>query len=216
MKKVIAALIVLASATGLQAQSPEAAMERAVKGYTDMRSMRADFTQVITNPLTGTTATSRGVLYRKDPNFLAIRFSSPSGDRIVSDGVSLWVYLPSSAPGQVLKLRAGAGGSMESIDPGGIFLTSPASRFNISGGEKSTVGGRNTLSINLVPKKSNSAFTRARVWVDASDYTVRQFEIVDVNGLTRLITLSNVKPDGAISGGEFIFTPPRGVRVIEG
>jgi outer membrane lipoprotein-sorting protein len=54
------------------------------------------------------------------------------------------------------------------------------------------------------------------VWVDASDYSIRQFEIVDVNGLTRLITLSNVRPDAAISGGEFSFTPPRGVRVIEG
>jgi outer membrane lipoprotein carrier protein len=210
------ALFALAAATGVQAQSPEAVMERAVKGYSDMRTMRADFTQVITNPLTGTNATSRGVLMRKDPNFLAIRFTDPSGDRIVSDGVSLWVYLPSSAPGQVLKLRASSPGSMGAIDPGGIFLTSPASRFTITGGEKSSIGGRNTISVNLVPKKTNSAFSRARVWVDASDYSIRQFEIVDVNGLTRLITLSNVRPDAAISGGEFSFTPPRGVRVIEG
>ena len=107
MKNLIAALIVLGGAAGANAQSPTAVMDRAVKRYTDMKSMSADFRQTITNPLTGTTAVSRGVLLRKDPNLLAITFSDPKGDRIVSDGTSLWVYLPSSAPGQVMKLPAG-------------------------------------------------------------------------------------------------------------
>jgi outer membrane lipoprotein carrier protein len=215
MKNLIAAIIVLGVAADASAQSATAVMERASKRYADMTSMSADFRQTITNPLTGTSAASRGTLLRKDPNLLSITFSDPRGDRIVSDGTNLWVYLPSSAPGQVMKLAAGAGGSMV-IDPGGLFLTSPAARYNISGGNEVTVAGRKTVLVNLVPKRANNAFSEAKVWVDAADYSVRQFEIVDVNGLTRRVTISNVKSNPTVSSSSFRFTPPRGSRVIDG
>lgn len=216
MKKLLSTILVLGTAAGAQAQSPESIMDRAVKGYAEMRSMRADFRQTITNPLTGTKATSNGVLLRKDPNLLSITFSDPKGDRLVSDGSTLWVYLPSSAPGQVIRMPANADGSTGMVDPGGLFLSSPATRFTISGSGSATIGGRKTAIVNLVPKRSNNAFTRARVWIDAADYTIRQFEIVDANGLTRLVTISNVRPNVTIAASSFKFTPPKGARVIDG
>lgn len=217
MKNFTVAALIIGCSAAAQAQAPETVMERAVRGYTSMSSMRADFRQTITNPLTGTTAVSKGVLLRKDPNLLAITFSDPKGDRIVSDGTSLWVYLPSSAPGQVMKIPAdGDDGSMGMVDPGGLFLSSPATRFTISGGGSATIGGRRTTIVNLVPKRANNAFSRAKVWVDASDYTIRQFEIVDVNGLTRLVTISNVKANAALGASAFKFNPPKGTRVISG
>lgn len=216
MKKILSTILVLGTAAGAQAQSPESIMDRAVKGYAEMRSMRADFRQTITNPLTGTKATSNGVLLRKDPNLLSITFSDPKGDRLVSDGSTLWVYLPSSAPGQVIRMPANADGSTGMVDPGGLFLSSPATRFTISGSGSATIGGRKTAIVNLVPKRSNNAFTRARVWIDAADYTIRQFEIVDANGLTRLVTISNVRPNVTIAASSFKFTPPKGARVIDG
>jgi outer membrane lipoprotein carrier protein len=181
-----------------------------------MSSMSADFRQTITNPLTGTTSVSRGVLLRKDPNLLSINFSDPRGDRVVSDGNVLWVYLPSSAPGQVIRMAAQDGGSMGMIDPGGLFLSSPSSRYTISGGENTTVGGRQTTLVNLVPKRSNNAFSRAKVWIDAADYSIRQFEIVDANGLTRRVAISNVKSNVTIPASAFRFVAPKGVRVIDG
>jgi|SRR5688500_11402246 len=217
MKKIIAAAVLVAGgAASADAQTPETLMDRAVRGYADMRSMRADFRQTITNPLTGTKAVSRGVLLRKAPNLLSITFSDPRGDRIVSDGTAMWVYLPSSAPGQVIRMPANAGGSMSMVDPGGLFLSSPSSRYTITSAGSATVGGRKTTVVNLVPRRANNAFSRAKVWVDASDYTIRQFEIVDANGLTRLVTISNVRPNAAISASEFRFSPPRNARVIEG
>ena len=215
MKNLIAAMIVIGAAADANAQSATAMMERATKRYADMTSMSADFRQTITNPLTGTNSVSRGTLLRKDPNLLSITFSDPRGDRIVSDGTALWVYLPSSAPGQVMKMPAGSGGSMV-IDPGGLFLESPASRYNITGGAQATVGGRKTVQVNLVPKRTNNAFTQAKVWIDAADYSVRQFEVVDVNGLTRRVTISNAKANPTIASSSFRYTPPRGTRVIEG
>jgi outer membrane lipoprotein carrier protein len=216
MKYSIAALLIVGAMSTAQAQAPAAVMDRAVKRYTDMTSMSADFRQTISNPLTGMTSVSRGVLLRKDPNLLSITFSDPKGDRIVSDGKALWVYLPSSTPGQVIKMPAGTNGSMGMVDPGGLFLSSPSSRYTISGGANATVSGRKTIVIDLVPKRANNAFSKAKVWVDAADYSIRQFEVVDANGLTRRVTISNVKSDTSIGASAFRFAAPKGVRVIDG
>lgn len=215
MKKYIAGIVALGMAASAQAQSPGAIMDRAVKAYSDLRSVRAEFSQKITNPLTGTTASSRGVLVRKDPNLLSITFSDPKGDRIVSDGTSLWVYLPSTAPGQVIRTAASASNAMAMVDPGGVFLSSPSTRYSISGAGTAIVSGQKTNVVNLVPKKPNGTFSRAKVWIDADSDLIRQFEVVDANGLTRLVTITSLKPNASIASSEFRFTPPRNVRVLD-
>jgi len=212
--KIIATTITFVFAVGAQAQSPNAIMDRAVAAYSGMSSMRADFTQTITNPLTGTSAVSRGVLLRRDPNLLSVNFSDPKGDRVVADGKSLWVYLPSSAPGQVIRVPAGKT-SLAMVDPGGLFLSSPSTRYTITTAGNATIGGRRTNIVTLVPRKANQTFTRAKVWVDAGDNSIRQFEVVDVNGLTRLVTITNVRSRPAIARSEFNFTPPRNVRIVD-
>jgi outer membrane lipoprotein carrier protein len=215
MKKIISAIMVLGSAVVAQAQSPDAVIDRAVKSYGDMQSVRAEFTQTITNPLTGTTAVSRGVMMRKDPNLLSINFTSPKGDRVVSDGKSLWVYLPSSAPGQVIRLPASGNNSLAMVDPGGLFLSSPSTRYTITSAGSATVSGRKMNVVSLVPKKSNNTFSRAKVWVDASDNSIRQFEVVDANGLTRLVTITKLQPNASIARSEFTFTPPKNARILD-
>jgi len=215
MKTIIAAIIAVGAAGSVQAQSPEAIMNRAAKTYANMSSVRAEFRQTITNPVTGTSAVSRGVLLRRSPNLLSINFSDPAGDRVVADGTSLWVYLPSSAPGQVVKMSAKGNGSMAMVDPAGALISSPASRFTITGAGTATISGRRTNVLNLVPKKSNDVFTRAKVWVDAADNQVRQFELVDANGLTRMITITSIQANPSIARSTFSFAPPRGVRILD-
>src|SRR5205823_8244166 len=93
------ALVVAASPITANAQNADAVIDRAVAAYARLNSMRADFRQTLTNPLTGTSQTTNGVILRKKPNLLSINFES--GDRVAADGAALWVYLPSSVPGQV-------------------------------------------------------------------------------------------------------------------
>jgi outer membrane lipoprotein carrier protein len=215
MMKILAAATALAIAPAAMAQSPEAVMERAVKAYAGLRSVRAEFRQAITNPITGSDMVSRGVLLRKDPAFLSINFTDPSGDRIVSDGTSLWIYLPSSAPGQVIKTSAKANNALAMVDPGGVFLSSPASRYTMSSGGTATIAGRKMNVVNLVPKTSNGIFSRAKVWVDVATNLIRQFEVTDSNGLKRVVTITSIQPNASLSAPDFKFTPPKNVRVLD-
>ncbi len=213
--KLLAAIIALGAATGLGAQTPDAIMQRASSAYSEMRTMRAEFEQKITNPLTGTNAVSHGVMFRKAPNLLSVNFTDPKGDRVVSDGKALWVYLPSSAPNQVIRLAANGKSSIALVEPGELFLSAPSSRYTITANGTATVSGRRTNVVTLVPKKADNVFTRAKVWVDAQDNAVRQFEVTDANGLTRLVTITKLQANLDVAASEFRFTPPKNARVID-
>jgi outer membrane lipoprotein carrier protein len=212
MITVVTAFAVAVSTAG--AQSPEAIIDRAVNNYSSMKSMRVEFRQTITNPLTGTTSVSSGELLRRQPNLLAINFSNPKGDRIVDDGRAVWVYLPSTAPGQVVRLTKGSKAAT-TVDPQSLFLSSPRSRFNISGAGTEVVGGVNTNVIVLTPKTSSAPFTRAKVWVTAATGSVKQFEVTDANGLTRFVTITRIVANPAIARSAFSFTPPPRTRILD-
>jgi outer membrane lipoprotein carrier protein len=213
--KIFATIIALSAGLALQAQTPDAVMRRASSAYTQMKTVRAEFDQAITNPLTGTNVVSHGVMLRKAPNLLSVNFTDPKGDRVVADGKSLWVYLPSSAPNQVMKLPSNGKSTMALVEPGELFLSSPATRYDITGNGTATVSGRKTNVVTLVPKTQNGVFTRAKVWVDAQDNSIRQFEVVDVNGLTRIVTITKLQTNIDIPSSEFRFTPPKNARILD-
>jgi outer membrane lipoprotein-sorting protein len=168
-------------------------LDKAVAKYEKTASARADFKQTLTNPLTGSTSISRGVLLRRAPNLLSVVFAGADGDRVIADGTSLWIYSPQSAPGQVLKLP-NSGGRMNSVDPGSQFLVAPRSKYHIKQLGGSTVGGRATQMFELTPKQQ-TAFTKAIVWIDGADASVRKFETTDANGLKRVVEILTWKPN---------------------
>jgi outer membrane lipoprotein carrier protein len=174
--------------------------------------MRAGFTQTLTNPLTGSTQTTSGVILRKKPNLLSISFDS--GDRVAADGSTLWVYLPSSTPGQVMRMPA-KGASAGAMDPAGEFLDSPRTRFTVTSSGTATLGGRPTHAVTLVPKRQNPNFTSAKVWIDDADSSIRQFDIETANGLKRHVVITSFTANPALSRSSFRFDVPKGAKIVD-
>jgi outer membrane lipoprotein carrier protein len=174
--------------------------------------MRADFRQTLTNPLTGSTQSTSGVLLRKKPNLLSINFES--GDRVAADGSTLWVYLPSSTPGQVMKVPY-TGDNASAMDPADEFLNSPRTRFNISSAGTATVGGRPTHAVTLVPKRANAHFSTAKIWIDDADSSIRQFDVETANGLKRHVVITKFTPNPTLARSAFVFAVPKGVKVVD-
>ena len=195
------------------AQSVDATLEKAVETYASMKSVRASFEQTIENPMTGSKAVARGEIQQRKPNQLSVRFTDPAGDRIVVDGKSVWVYLPSTSPGQVIKQAVNAG-SAAMLDPASELLRSPRTRYTITDGGTARLGDRATRVLTLVPK-TEMGFVKATIWIDPTDGTLRQFEVVDANGLSRRVRLTNIRKNAATEASAFVFTPPAGVKVFE-
>jgi outer membrane lipoprotein carrier protein len=214
MKKLtyLAAATLALLPTTTRAQSADAIIDRAVAAYGRLNSMRAEFRQTLTNPLTGNSQTTSGVILRKKPNLLSITFDS--GDRVAADGSTLWVYLPSSVPGQVMKMPY-TGSNASTVDPAEQFLNSPRTRFNVTSSGTATIGGRKTHAVTLVPKRSNTNFTSAKIWIDDNDSSIRQFDVETANGLTRHVVITNFTANPSISRSTFRFAVPKGAKVVD-
>lgn len=213
---VCAATIAAAAAPApLVAQTANATLDRAVAAYATVKSARISFVQRIDNPLTGTSVSSRGELQQRRPDRFEVKFTEPAGDRIVSDGQWVWVYLPSTNPGQVIRAKAGDA-SAGAPDFAAQFLVSPRDNYTVSGGSAATIDGAATHSVVLKPRSSSSPFATVTLWVNDSDALLRRVETVDGSGVTRQITVTRFSRNAHVDASAFVFHVPAGVKVFDG
>ncbi|MGH9259204.1 MAG: outer membrane lipoprotein chaperone LolA [Acidimicrobiales bacterium] len=179
-----------------------------------MRTLSADFMQVVVNPLVGEPDTSRGRLYQMRPNHFAMRFSDPRGDRIVADGRYVWVYTPSTTPGQVIRAAIpDAGPTGPNLI--GQFVEAPRERYRARYLRADSLATGWTDVVTLAPRENDGPWTDAVIWVDRTDALLRRIEIVEASGQRRIIALRNLKVNAGVPNGEITFSPPAGVRVVD-
>lgn len=229
---VVAALAaaLLFTATGIGAQVPAAPSaaparnpasdtasalalyRRAAARFAAARTMRATFEQTLISPMMKTPRVARGEMMQRPPNRFAFRFTDPAGDAVVADGEALWVYLPSTAKGQVLKLPREAGSAFDVV---ARLLANPGDRNQVRvAPESDVVGGVPVRVYVLTPRAAGAPFEAARVWI-GEDALVRQVEVQEPGGLRRRLRFSNMRLGVTLPRRAFVFTVPDSVRIID-
>lgn len=198
----------------LPSQDPGPVLDRASAAYQTIQTLSAEFVQVVANPLLGAPDTTRGRLYQMRPNHFAMRFTHPRGDRIVADGRHLWLYTPSSTPGQVIRTaipRVGTAGP----NLIGQFVERPRERYRARYLRADSLAGRMTDVVAMVPRATDFPYSEAVVWIDRDDGLVRRIEIVETSGQRRTLVLEKVVVNRGVPGREFTFSPPAALRVVD-
>ena len=198
----------------LALQDPGASLDRASATYQTIQTLSAEFTQVVVNPLLGAPDTTRGKLYQMRPSRFAMRFTHPRGDRIVADGRHLWLYTPSTTPGQVIRTAIPSSGT---TGPNliGQFVERPRERYRARYVRADSVGGRMTDVVALVPRATDLPYSEAVVWIDRDNGLVRRIEIEESSGQRRTLVLDKLAVNRGVPGREFTFSPPAGLRVVD-
>lgn len=208
--------MVIIGAAGLltaQSQDPWPIIDHATATYQTIQSLSADFVQVIENPMIGPPDTTRGRLYQQRPSRFAMRFTAPPSDRIVADGHYLWLYTPSTTPGQVIRSRIPENGT---TGPNliGQFVEHAHERYTaLYVRADSSAGGWQDV-VALTPRDSSLPYSGAMLWVGRQDGLVHRLDIEEPGGQVRRVWLANLQPNGTVPSGEFSFAPPRGVQVV--
>jgi len=213
--RVVSTLVGLAIIGTVPLHAQQSVVQHAERVYASIKTLRATFTQTVTNPLTGSDVTSHGELEQRIPGDVSVRFTDPAGDRIVANGKVVWVYLPSTNPGQVIRTNLDSSG-VQVPDVATWFLHSPETRYTMTNAGSATVDGRATTAVTLVPKDPSLPFAKATIWVDDDDALIRQVETIDQQGLKRRITLTRVMPNATLDRDAFEFKVPKGVKVFGG
>src|SRR5213083_3377974 len=198
----------------LTAQDPWPVLDHASQTYQTIANLSADFVQVVANPMIGAPDTTRGKLYQMRPSRFAMRFTAPKGDRIVADGRYLWLYTPSTAPGQVIRSRIPAVGT---TGPNliGQFVERPRERYSARYLRADSLGGTMVDVVALSPKEKDQTYSGAVIWVDRNDRLVQRIDITEASGQQRTVILGNLKVNRGAPGREFTFSLPAGVRVVD-
>jgi outer membrane lipoprotein carrier protein len=204
----------LTARAGLAAQDAQAIVGRSSRVYRSLSSLRAEFVQLIENPMIDS-AESRGTLVQAGPDKLSMRFSDPPGEAIVIDGQHVWVYTPSTTPGQVLRLAVPSGGPVYGYNMLAWLLDRPAERYQAKYLRSDRLNGRPMDVVELVPAVPDLPFERAVVWLDREDALPRRLEITERTGSTRTLTLSRVQVNRSVPDRTFTFEVPSGVRVVD-
>jgi outer membrane lipoprotein carrier protein len=196
-----------------QDPDPVAIIARAAEKYQSLASFKADFRQIIDDSMVGVYQ-SRGTLIQEGEAKLSMRFSDPPGDAIVMDGEHLWVYTPSTTPGQVLRLKVP---SDPTYGPNVLawILTRPAERYRSRYVRSDAVAGRAVDVIQLVPIDRTLPFTEATVWLDQYDDLPRRLDVRERSGQLRTLILSGVEAGQRYGQRAFRFDVPADVRVVD-
>lgn len=191
-----------------------AILDRASASYDTVRTLQADFVQIVENPMLGDPDTTRGKLYQQRPSYFAMRFADPKGDRIVADGKKLWLYTPSTTPGQVIRSAIPENGS-SGPNLIGQFVEHPRERYTAYYVRADSLADGPADVIALTPKTQDYPYSEATVWIVKRDGLIRRIEIVENSGQRRTIILRNVLLNQAIGPREFRFSPTSGLRVVD-
>jgi len=193
-----------------------AVLDRASATYDTVRTLSADFVQIVDNPMAGVTDTTRGRLYQEKPSRFAMRFTAPKGDRIVADGRWLWLYTPSTTPGQAIRTAIPSAGT---TGPNLIaqFVERPRERYAARWLRADSLGSGPSVAdvLALTPKDARVPYREALVWVSRDTGLLARIEITERSGQRRVVVLRNVRVNGRVPAREFTFAPPAGARVVD-
>jgi outer membrane lipoprotein carrier protein len=148
------------------------------------------------------------------PSRFAMRFTRPRGDRVVADGRYLWLYTPSTTPGQVIRAAIPETGT---TGPNliGQFVDRPRERYQARYLRADSLADGFADVVVLIPRTTDLPYSEAVVWIDRDDGLVRRLEIVESSGQRRSVALSRLVVNRGVPSREFTFAPPAGSRVVD-
>jgi len=191
-----------------------AVLDRAATTYQTVSTLSADFTQIIVNPMIGAPDTTWGRLYEMRPSHFAMRFTRPKGDRVVADGRWLWLYTPSTTPGQVIRTKIPEVGT---TGPNliGQFVERPRERYRARYLRADSLPTGVADVLRLTPLARDWPYDDALIWVDRATALITRLDIGESSGQRRVLILRNVRVNDGVPQREVTFSRPAGVRVVD-
>lgn len=217
MRKHIAAIFLLlgfctsllwAQANGI---TPRAAAAKIDARYNGMKSLRADFTENYSGA--GIDRAESGTLWLKKPGKMRWDYTSPRPKIFLIDDHTAWFYVPGE--------RQARRTTLKNLDD----LRSPL-RFLLGRTHLEKELRGLSLAVDVTPQKTGDVVLRG-VPVGMEDRVsevllesdpqgyLRRIEMDELDGSKTVFQLNQQQENAAIPNGEFHFTPPVGVEVLQ-
>ncbi len=204
-----------ASADGPAAAAPATAqqvVDKVQAFYDKTTSFQADFEQEFTATLHNKKTNSAGTVTFVKPGKMSWRYSSPAGNRIVSDGAKLRVY--EQANQQMFESAVDKAQYPAALS----FLTGQGKlwdtfNFELKTGEEMKFPGGYVLI--GTPKTPSPAYKKVLFYVDGATYQVRRVMILDNQGSKNRFDFNKPRVNTPVADSEFVFQPPPNTTIVK-
>jgi len=181
------------------------AMERLQAFFTDVQSLRGDFTQTTFDEHNHITQRAQGTFALQRPGRFHWDYKSPYQQLIVANNKKVWLYDSELEQVTVKKLDEAVGNTPAQLLSSGESLEKS---FSIT-----EIGAVDRLEwVELTPRDKNTSFERIRLGFDRRD--LRTMELMDNFGHTTRLEFSHLQRNPQLAASLFEFTPPPGVDVV--
>ena len=171
----------------------------------DVKTGRADFTQVVTSADGARRKTSSGQFEFQRPNRFRFAYTKPFEQLIVADGNKVWIYDADLNQVSSRKLSAAIGATPAALLAGGNLEKD----FTLS-----ALPAQDGLEwVAAKPRAKESAFDTLKVGFRGKELAA--VEIVDSFGQRSSLQFSQFRPNSAMAADAFKFVAPKGADVIE-
>ena len=213
MKRLLATVLIAGCASAAWANGLES-LESFVR---NVRSGRADFTQVVTSPAKDGQAarskTSSGTFEFSRPSRFRFFYKTPFEQTIVADGQTLWLYDADLNQVTARKQSAALGST-----PAALIAAAPDLRALQADFTLAAAPEKDGLDwVLATPKAKDGQLQAVRVGFRAAGQApaaLAALEILDSFGQRSVLTFSRVEVNPALPGDTFDFKPPKGADVI--
>jgi outer membrane lipoprotein carrier protein len=172
-----------------------------------LETIQAEFTQVVKDARDQELERSVGKLLIKRPGRFRWEYTQPNQQTLVSDGQRLWIYDAELEQVTVNRVDATLEGTPAILLSGKDDLRKNFEIEHVEQRSDATV-------IHLAPKSaSNSDFKSIQVVLRGEQ--LMAMSLTDKLGQTSTLQLTQCKRNLKLSDSQFIFTPPKGVDVID-
>jgi outer membrane lipoprotein carrier protein len=193
-----------------QAPAPSAheLAQRVDRHYNQLHSLTAGFTESYEG--LGIKRNESGRLALLKPGRMKWAYSSPAGKFFLLDGKYGWFYAPGDT--QVQRMAAK---DLDDLRSPLRFLLGKTELEKELNGLTMAAGSGGTFKLAGQPKGLEKRVERLTLTV-AADGTILGIEMEEADGAITRFCFTGETPNAPVSAGEFRFTPPAGVPVVDG
>lgn len=211
----LVASLTVALAGGRVAAQPQSAAELAAalqKKYATVRDFSADFVQTYRGGVLNRQLKDTGRVMVRKPGKMRWEYKTPEEKLFVSDGTSIYWYVPQDRQAEKRPMPADDQASTPAL-----FLAGKGDitrDFTPALAERPAGQAEGSLALKLVPRTPQEEYDWLIIVVDPSSLSLRGLVTADSQGGTSSFTFANLKENVGLSDKLFTFTPPRGVEVV--
>ena len=182
-----------------------AAVEKLHRFLDTMKTLRADFAQIVVAKNGKKSQQSSGVMMISRPGKFRWQIDKPYSQLLVGDGEKVWIYDQDLRQVTVKKVDAAIGSTPAALLVGGKTLEK---NFTLR-----EIGARDGLEwLEAIPKTADSGFEKIQIGFSGND--VKAMELFDNFGQMTSLYFNNIDRNPPLAASLFSFKPPAGVDVL--